>query len=154
MFSHREITKILQQAQELLQSGAVGGFTVRNSGHVETPIPVFRPDRTLHSWFVPVTVDKVLAGFFEFLPDLTLMRYSSFQRQENSLSSCPAAELWIDADTIRHRIETMKQPNEEVIDMFLSYDSILSHIAWLGKVKAPDGKISTVYVAGNACWRA
>ncbi len=105
MTKDREATKVLKRARELLRSGESGGLAIRKSGHVEQPIPVLGPKGDLHSWFVPVTVGELLGGFFELQPDLTLMRYSSFQRHEDSLQGCPAAELWIDADAIRQRVE-------------------------------------------------
>jgi hypothetical protein len=148
-----EAKKILKRARELLRSGKTGGLTIRKSGHVEQPIPVLGPNRDLHSWFVPVTVGELLTGFFEFQPDLTLMRYSSFQRREDSLEGCPTSESWIDAKSIRRRIDN-DAPDEKVRELFLSYDKAPSRLAWVVVLESSDGTSRSLYVAGNAVWEA
>ena len=150
----RDATKILKRAREHLRKGASGGVTVRKSGRVEQPIPVLGPNGELHSWFVPVTVGELLAGFFEFQPDLIYMRYSSFQRQEDRLEGCPAAELWIDANAIRRQVENNVRPGEKAREPFLTYDGAPSRLAWAVVFDAPDGTTRTVYVAGTVVWEA
>lgn len=149
-----EAAKILTRAQELLRNKEVGSLVVYRSGRVGQPIGVFEPNGGLYSWFVPVTVDGLLAGFFEFRPDLTLMRYSSFQRQEESMEGCPTAEAWTDVHSIRRRIEDAARPDEKVGRLFLSYDRAPSHLAWMGVLESTDGTTRTLYVAGNAVWEA
>lgn len=150
----RETTKILHHAQKLVKSSTDGSFTIRNSGRVEQPIPVLSSDRSLHSWFVPVTVGKVLAGFFEFKSDLTLMRYSSFQRHEDSLQGCPAAELWIDSKAIKHRISKKMHQGEKIRDFFLTYNKAPSRLVWAAVLETLDGAPRTLHVAGNVVWEA
>ena len=154
MTMDRDATKILKRARELLRSGASGGVTVRKSGRVEQPIPVLGPNGELHSWFVPVTVGELLAGFFEFQPDLTFMRYSSFQRQEDSLEGCPAAELWIDTNAIQRQVANNVRPGEQARELFLTYDGAPSRLAWAVVLESPDGTTRTVHVAGNVVWEA
>ena len=154
MSKDREATKILKRAREQLRSEETGGFTIRKSGRVEQPTPVLGPKGDLHSWFVPVTVGDLLVGFFEFQPDLTLMRYSSFQRQEDSLEGCPGAESWIDTNAIQRRGETNARPGEKAREPFLTYDGAPSRLAWAVVLESPDGTTRTVHVAGNAVWEA
>lgn len=154
MFRDRDASKALKGAQALIKSGEMGGATIRKSGRVEQPIPVLAPSGNLHSWFVPVTVGELLAGFFEFQPDLTLMRYSSFQRHEESLEGCPASELWINANAIQRRVENTAHPGEKVLELFLTYDRTPSYLAWKAVLASPDGAIRTVHVAGDSVWEA
>lgn len=154
MTMDREATKILNRAREQLRSGEIGGVTVRRSGRVEQPIRVLGPNGELHSWFVPVTVGELLAGFFEYQPDLTLMRYSGFQRHEDSLEGCPAAELWIDANAIRRRAEDNVRPGEIAREPFLTYDRAPSRLAWAVVLEASDGTTRTLHLAGNVVWEA
>ena len=150
----REATRILKRAQELLRNGMNGGFTIHKSCRVEQPIPVLGPNRDLHTWFVPVTVGKVLAGFFEFQPDLTLMRYSSFQRHEDSLEGCPIAELWIEPKSIQNRINEKVHQGEKVRELFLTYDRVPSRLAWAVVLETLDGTTRILHVAGNVVWEA
>lgn len=154
MAGDSESTGIPGRARALLQSGEIGSVAARRSGRVGQPIPVRRPDGGVHSWFVPVTVGDRLAGFFEFLPDLTLMRYSSFQRQEDSVEGCPPADSWIDADTVRRRVDAKARPGERVGEPYLTFDREPSRLAWAAILTSPGGATRTLYIAGDAIWEA
>jgi hypothetical protein len=108
----------------------------------------------MQSWFVPVTVGKLLSGFFQFLPDLTLMRYSSFQRRDDSLEGCPSAKSWADVETIRRHAGKSARPGETPGGAFLTYDRAPSRLAWAVALNSPDGTARTVFVAGQAVWEA
>jgi hypothetical protein len=152
MFKNRETVKVLKQARKMLRSGMAGSLVVRKSGCVEQPIPIVGLNHDLHSWFVPVTIGELLVGFFEFRPDLVLKKYSSFQRHEESLDGCPLAKLWIDAKSIRHRIDEKIRQDEKVHEPFLTYDKSPSRLAWAIVLEAPDGTSRILYVAGNEVW--
>lgn len=142
MFKDRDAAKVLRLAQDLLESGDNISFTVRMSKHAEKPIPVFHPNGEHHS----------LVGFFEFDLNLTLMRYSSFQRRENSLAGCPAAEVWIDGNLIRQKVKNAKRHDEQLKKLFLSYDRSSSRLAWRGVLESDNGTVRSVCVAGNLSW--
>lgn len=154
MSKDREASKVLKRSRELLLNREFGGLMIRKSGRAEQPIPVFGLKGELHSWFVPVTVGELLAGFFEFQPDLTLMRYSSFQRHEDSLEGCPTTESWIDVNAIQRRVESRRRPGEKIRKPFLTYDKVPSRLAWVVVFESSDGTTRAVYVAGNVVWSA
>ncbi len=66
-----------RRARALLAGGDRASPWLRAAGQGEA-VPVLHPDGGLHSWFVPITVDGRIAGFFQVLPDHTLLRYSTF----------------------------------------------------------------------------
>ncbi len=154
MTDDREVTGILARARALLRSGEPASSIVRESGRIGTPIAVLAPDGVLHSWFVPITVGTRLAGFFQFLPDQTMMRYSSFQRRDDSLEGCPSAESWIDAETIRHCAQKSARPGETVGRPFLTYDRVPSRLAWAVLLTSPNGATRTLHIAGQVVWEA
>ena len=147
-------TGILSHAQALLRSGQIGGSLVIESGRIGAPIAVRAPDGRLHSWFVPVTVDNQLVGFFQFLPDLTLMRYSSFQRREDSLEGCPSAESWTNEETIQRRAQENARPGETAGMPFLTYARVPSRLAWAVPLTTRGGIARTLFVAGQVAWEA
>jgi hypothetical protein len=144
----------LARAREAFESGNIGSLTVCQSGRVGNPVPVRSPDGGLHSWFVPVIVGDLLAGFIEYQPDLTLVRYSSFQRREESMEGCPAAALWLDTTVIQSQLKSSVRPGEKVRETFLTYDTAPSHLAWAVVVESPDGTTRTLHVAGSTVWEA
>jgi len=150
----REATEILKSAREALDSDEFGGFTLPKSRRVDQTIPVLTPDGALHSWFVPVTVGELLAGFFEFDPNGALMRYSSFQRQESSLQGCPAAESWTDAATVQRQAAAKARTGEKAGEAFLTYDRAPARLCWQVSLESPDGTVRAVHVAGNVVWDA
>ncbi len=154
MSRNHEAAKVLKRAKELLNSGKFGDLMIHRSGRIEQPIPVFGPKGKLHSWFVPVTVGELLVGFFEFRSDLTLMRYSSFQRREGSLEGCPVAKLWIDADIIRQQALKNAMPGEKILKTFLTYDRVPSHLAWMVVLQSPEGTARALFVAGGSVWQS
>ncbi len=143
---------IRDHAESLLRGGSFGNPLVAGSGRIGEPIEVQTPDGRLHSWFVPVIVSDRLAGFFQFLPDLTLMRYSSFQRMDDSLEGCPAAESWIDPAAIRRQAENKARPGETVGAPVFTYDRAPSRLAWAIPLKSQAGATRTLFIAGNAAW--
>ena len=150
----RENSPIQVQARNLLRGGMFGSILVAASGRAETPVAVQTPEGRLHSWFVPVTVGNQLAGYFQFLPDLTVMGYSSFQRKDDSLNGCPVAESWTDPDTIRGLAGTLAGPGETAGTPYLTYDRAPSRLAWGVPLTSPAGTKRTVLVAGQAVWES
>jgi hypothetical protein len=154
MAGKREITEIITRTRSLLRSGTIGSSLVRESGRIGTPIEVLAPDGELHSLFVPITIGDRLAGFFELLPDLTMMRYSSFQRRDDSVEECPLAESWTDVENIRRRARESARPGETAGKPYLTYDRAPSRLAWAVPLMSLDGATRTLHVAGSAVWEA
>ena len=140
------------QAQNLLRSGKIGGPSVVASGQVGTPIAVRGPEGQTHSWFVPVTIGKQLAAFFQFMPDGTFMRFSSFQRRENDLTGCPEAADWLDLDRIQKRAEVQCRPDETIGRPFLTYDRSPDRLVWAVPLTNARGEVRLVYVVGQTVY--
>ena len=152
MGDEREMTRVRARAQELLRGGEAGSSLAMEAGTVGTPIAVRAPGGELHSWFVPVTVGERLAGYFRFLPDLTVMGYSSFQRREESVEGCPPAEWWVDGEVVRRRAAEKARPGESAGEPVLSYDRGPSRLAWVVRLTRAGGGVRTVFVAGRTVW--
>ena len=140
---------VRRKAQRLLATGPCGDELVHLSGEVAEPVPVLDPRGQLHSWFVPVTVGTRLASFMELLPDLSLARYSSFQRMPCTLTGCPEAELWLDKQAIRARARSKIRPGEQVGVAVLTYDGEPTRLAWAVTVTQRAGKSRTIFVRGE-----
>lgn len=145
---------IVARARALLADGSVGSDAVRAAGQVGAPIPVVAPEGAPDGWFVPVLVGDRIAAFFQLLPDGELARYSSFERRGQGLDACPLAEVWVDAASIRRRVEARARPGEVVGEPVLSYDEAPARLAWAVPVVGADGEARRVYVAGSAIWEA
>ncbi len=143
---------ILTLAENMLRSGRIGNPLIGASGHVEDPIAVQAPDSRIHSWFVPVTVGTQLAGFFQFLPDGTFSRFSSFQRRPGDLAGCPPAADWLDLNRIRERAEVKRRADEGSGQPFLTYDRTPDHVVWAVPLKGARGDVRLVYVAGGTVY--
>jgi hypothetical protein len=134
----------------MLDSGSLGDAELRASATVGDPIPVADPsDGGLHSWFVPIAEGEKLAGFAELLPDLTFVRYSSFQRGPGDTAGLPDLAAWTDADAIRRRAETVLGPGESLGDPVLTYDRSPSRLAWAVSATDAAGRSRMLYVAGD-----
>ena len=149
---NQEADQIRAQAQNLLHSGTVGSALVIASGHVETPIAVQGPDSRFHSWLVPVTVGEQLVGFFQFLPDGTFMRFSTFERRGGDLAGCPAYADWLDPNQIQARAEVERQPDETIDQPFLTYDRTPDRIVWAVPFTNARGEVRLVYVVGKTVY--
>jgi len=139
----------LRQASALLGSGEIGGSLVQSSGQIEAAKALLDPEGNLHSWFVPVTIGDRLAGFFQLLPDLTMMRYSSFQRHDNSIDGCPAKALWLDEAAILNRFQEYAGAGEFVSQPYLTYDKSPSRLVWAALCRASDGTTRTLQTTGS-----
>lgn len=154
MPAEHDASRIQDRARQLLRDGMNAGIPVSPRTHVEFPIPVRGPGRDLRSWFVPLSEGEVLLGFFELRPDLTLLRYSSFQRHEGKLDGCPLKKSWLDSTTIKQRAVEGLRPGERVVDVYLSYDREPSRLAWAVQLDTPYGVGRTLFVAGDVVWEA
>ncbi len=152
MQNDHETDQIRAQAQNLLRSSMIKSALVVASGRIEMPIAVQGPDGQLHSWFVPVTVGNRLAGFFQFLPDGTFMRFSSFQRRSGDLAGCPAAADWLDPSRIQTRAEVQRQPDETSSKPFLTYDRSPDRLVWAVPLTNARGEVRLVYVVGQTVY--
>ena len=141
-----------ERAELLLTSGLAGDPWIRERGELGAAIPVRQPTGDLHSWFVPVTVGERLAGFLQLLPDLTFLRYSSFQRREGELTGCPEAALWLDPETVGATARRVASEGEELGDPVLTFDGSPERLAWAVTATAPGGGERTILVAGDAAW--
>jgi len=152
MQENQETNPLRARAQNLLRDGTVGNPLVAASGNIETPLAVQAPVGRLHSWFVPVTSGDLLVGFFQFLPDGTFMRFSSFQRKVDELTGCPEAADWLDLDRIRGRAEVKRRSDETGGELFLTYDRTPDRLVWAVPLKKAEGEVRHVYVAGETVY--
>jgi hypothetical protein len=152
MRDDHKTNKIRALAQNLLRDGTIGSALVAASGRIETPIAVQMPDGGLHSWFVPVTIGDQIAGFFQFLPDGTFMRFSSFQRRADELAGCPAAADWLDPNRIKARAEAKRQPDERSSKPFLTYDRTPDRLVWAVRLTHARGEVRLIYVVGETVY--
>lgn len=143
--------EVRQVAKELLRSGRFGGPTSAGA-EVLDPLAVQAPDGRLHAWFVPVARGEALIGFAELLPNLTMTRYSSFQRDPSSLEGCPPRAAWTHPPTVLATLEPYLRPGEVSGRPVLSFDRVPARLAWAVVVSATDGTSRTLYVAGSAVW--
>lgn len=142
-----------ERAQALMSAGGPSAL-VRREGEVAEAIPIATPDGALHSWFAAVTANDRIVGFFQLLPDLTPIRWSTFQRREDSLAACPPAALWLDRAAIRDRAAALARGDETAGPPALSYDRVPDRIAWAVPLVSANGATRTVFVAGAAVWPA
>lgn len=142
------------QARALLRDEGSAYSTLARSGEVGAPIQVHAPNGQMHSWFVPLTVGDRLAGFWEFLPDSSLLRYSSFQRREDSVDSCPAASAWVDVEVIRRHAQASARTGEVAGVPRLTYDRVPARLAWEVPLTAGRALVRRLFVAGQSVWEA
>jgi hypothetical protein len=141
--------RVLEVAQHLLARPDMADALVRKSGAVAPPVPMRHPfERSQFAWFVPVTVDHLLAGFFVLAMDLALRRWSTFQRHHDTLDGCPDSADWLSPERIADRA-LVAAGGGIAGTPYLSYDSVPERIAWI----VPVGEAS-IFVAGTATWPA
>jgi hypothetical protein len=116
------------------------------SASLEEPIPVCNESDQLDSWFVALTTDDLLVGFLQLESDLSLHRYSTFQRTRGSITDCPPAATWLDTTRIRERARSALAGNKQLGQPILSYLDNRDRLAW--RVPVGDGQES-VYVIGD-----
>ncbi|HXS02450.1 MAG TPA: hypothetical protein VN724_17900 [Pyrinomonadaceae bacterium] len=149
--TEQDAENIAHAARQMLAAGSVGDEPLRSSASVGRAIPVRGSNRELHSWFVPLTVGDRLAAFFQFLPDRTLMRFSSFQRRPGDCAGCPAVTDWLDAEQIRKRAATQLQAGETIGEPFLSYDRSPDRLVWAVPLSHERDE-RLVYVVGDTVY--
>lgn len=144
--------EVRRVAEDLLRDGRFGG-PASAEADVLPPLAVHAPDGTLSSWFVPVAEGEALIGFAELLPDLTMTRYSSFQRHPRSTEGCPPVAAWTQPSAVLGILEPHLRPGETPGAPVLTFDGVPARLAWAVDVAGPDGT-RTLYVAGSAVWEA
>ena len=149
--NEQDAENIVQAARQMFARGDVGDEALQSSATIGRPIPVCGPNRELHSWFVPLTVGEQLAAFFQFLPDRTLMRFSSFQRRPGDCSGCPPVTDWLDLERIRKRATTQLQPDETIGEPFLSYDRTPDRLVWAVPL-SHKRDVRLIYVVGDTVY--
>ena len=140
---------IREKARSLIHSGAAQSPLVTQRGIIATPIPIHNTEGDFAGWFVGVVVDGKIAGYFRFLNDLTLSGYSSFQRQSDSIDTCPDAKVWLDPDYILELARSVAKKGDSLAQPFLSYDQYPSRVAWLVPATTMSKKHKHIYVAGG-----
>jgi hypothetical protein len=152
------------------------GRLVHDHGVVGEPVPVRAPDQRhgqravgVVPWFVPVTAGERLAGFAlvdvsstpapangpdEPEPAARIRRWSTFQRHEGDLESCPEARLWTDLRTITATAAAALGAGgpggiADAGEPVLTWERSPEHLVWEVTV---DGR--SVHVAGSSAWPA
>ncbi|HEV8286430.1 MAG TPA: hypothetical protein VGQ09_19110 [Chitinophagaceae bacterium] len=143
------IEEVYNKAIELFKSSIVNDSLVKTKGKVETPIPILEASGNINSWFVGITVDKTLAGFLQIENNLSLLRYSSFQRTPNSLQGCPSADVWLNPKKIISLARTKATKDDSLSPPILTYDQNPSRIVWSIIATSKSGKKRIIYVAGE-----
>lgn len=146
-----EREKVRQRVGELAEAGLIDE-ELSEGTRVLDPIPVTAPaSGELHSWFVPVARDERLTGFAQLLPDLQLMRYSTFPSGEGG-AALPDLADWTDATRIRGRAEQIAEPGETVGEPVLTYDRDASRLAWRVPATDQSGGSRALFVAGDSAY--
>jgi hypothetical protein len=140
---------VSQKAFELFNSGIAHDPFVQKDGKVRRPIPIYGPDSDISSWFVGVTVKDKIVGFMQLDKDLTLIRYSTFQRHPSTIEGCPNAHTWLDPNYIVERARTKASRADKLATPFLSYDRSPSRLAWVVKATDKKGHMKKIFVAGD-----
>lgn len=128
----------VRAAAEALQR-KVGTDPAARAATLEQPIPVVSPDGELDSWFVALTTESGLLGFLQLEPDLTLHRYSAFERP-------PPASAWLDPHAIRERAQAVAAEGDELGEPVLSYRGNRDRLTWRVPIQ---NRSSTIYLAGD-----
>ena len=164
-------------AQQLVADANRVGPLVHGRGVVGRPVPVRSPgsvsapgDRVdeMRPWFVPVTIGERLLGFALVdvattppgtdgsdvrEPAARIRRWSTFQRHEGDLESCPPALLWTDLPTITATAVAAAGEGAgegaHTGEPVLTWERTPEHLVWEVTV---DGR--PVHVAGSAAWPA
>jgi hypothetical protein len=146
---------VVEVARHLLARPDMADALVMESGVVASAVPVLHPfERSQVAWFVPVTVGELLAGFFVLTTQLSLQRWSTFQRHRGTLDGCPDAADWLSPERIAARaVQSAGAGVSGVAGVagtpYLSYDTVPDRIAWI----VPVGE-AAIFVAGTTTWPA
>lgn len=134
---------------KLLKGGFVDDPLTAEKGRIEEPTPILDQVSQLSSWFVPVTLENRLVGYFRFLTDLSMQGYTTFQRKRSSISGCPPADSWLNAEHIIKKAREVAPEGDLLAPPFLTFDRHPSRLAWAVKFRDDFGKETTVFVAGE-----
>jgi hypothetical protein len=141
---HRDLDRVRAAAGEFRRKLVDDPVAIR--ARLEDPIPIQSATNELDSWFVPLTTEGLLLGFFQLEPDLSLHRYSSFQRMPSSASDLPPAETWLDRATILERARTVVAESDQLEQPILSYQGNRDRLAWRVRVA---NRQASIYVVGD-----
>lgn len=148
-----DLARAREAAARVLASGLVR--TPAGEGSVLEPLPVRTPDGLeIAGWFVGIAAGDRLAGFLQLAADRTFRRYSSFQRHPPALEGTPPVADWLDQKRILERARSRAEPGERLAEPFLAFDQSPDRLAWAVKATDPEGRESTIYVAGEYAYRA
>jgi hypothetical protein len=128
----------IRATAERLRREVVGDPAALNAT-IEDAIPVETPTGELDSWFVALTADEQLLGFFQLEPDLVLHRYSTFDRP-------PRAADWLDPGAIRVRASTAANDTDRLGEPVLTYLSSRDRLAWRVPIA---NRPAAIYVSGE-----
>jgi hypothetical protein len=150
--NERVAADIARQARRLLAEGTSGDEELRQAGTAGHALAVAAPDGRFHSWFVPVTVGDRLAAFFQFLPDGTLMRFSSFPRRSKGFAGYPMAADWLDPNRVRAHAEPQRRIDETIGEPWLTFDRSPDRLVWAVPLTDANGTARLIYDAGGAVY--
>jgi hypothetical protein len=125
-------------AADALRNAAAADPAARTAT-LEEPVAVLSPGGDLDSWFVALTTDEGLLGFFQLEPDLTLHRYSTFGHPQ-------PASAWLDRNAIAARARTAVAEGDELGEPVLTYRGNRDRLTWLVPIRNRPGAI---YVVGD-----
>ena len=152
---NKEITEdvVFQHAQGLFRQEVLRDSQALGKAKLARPLPVYTPQGKIQSWFVAVTVEDRIAGFFQLSPSLILLRYASFQRRPGSTAGCPPSDTWLNPQQIMAQAAKLLQPGETMEPPHLTYDQNPDRLAWAVNVRAPDGSTRVIFVAGEYAYQ-
>jgi hypothetical protein len=149
-----DLRRAAKAAKQFFAGGVVEDPWVRSHARLEQPVEVVAPDGARAAWFVPAVAEQSLVGYLLLDPALQLIKWSAFQRRPGSLERCPKANAWIDPERVVEIARQAARADTEFGIPTLSYDGVLDRIAWRVPATAPDGKTSTIFVAGEFAYAA
>ena len=137
---------VVRLARDRLRSWPGVEPLARGQGKVGRPIPVEHPRGVVTHWFVPVAVDRSLAGYFLFDASRHLQSYSSLLRHRDTVEGAPDLGSWTNAERVSE-VASGAAGGRKLGEPYLTYDGVPSRLAWAVPLDS-EGK-SVVYVAGD-----
>ena len=142
-----------READRHLAAGFVDDPVVQRDGRVGDQLPVLTPEREPAGWMVPVTIGAALAGFFQFDAALTMLRYSSTLRRRGAIDGAPAALTWLDPGHAVALARSLVPNGRPAEPPWLTFDGNITRLVWSVALVEPDGRTTTVFVAGEYPYR-
>jgi len=140
---------VKEEAEKIFEELIFKNINLNADIIIVDPIPILGENLKMRGWMIAAQSGDQLVGYLQLSKELEFLRFSSFQRNSNSLEGCPFAKNWLEPKTILEKAISFAGKKVTMSEPYLSFHHDISRLSWIIPAETEKKVKYKIYVVGD-----